>query len=152
MPNDHKATTERAQPYGGRCRPHEREKCIHLTRCPGYDNQPMRPVDEILAALPLDSTAHVTDCGYDDPGGCGCFSLPHRLQQIIEAAKAEAWDEGVTKASPHGGAYLRSLLIENPYRDVVSPPGESPLTPARATLVTDQEWQASHAAEEGSDA
>jgi len=28
----------------------------------------------------------------------------------------QAWDEGATKASPYGGAYLRSILIQNPYR------------------------------------
>lgn len=34
----------------------------------------------------------------------------------VAQVKAEAWDEGATAASPHGGAYLRSILISNPYR------------------------------------
>lgn len=41
----------------------------------------------------------------------------------VRCVKAEAWAEGAAKASPHGGAYLRSILIENPYIDVVTPPG-----------------------------
>lgn len=39
--------------------------------------------------------------------------LPTRT---VAQVKAEAWDEGATAASPHGGAYLRSILIGNPYR------------------------------------
>lgn len=52
------------------------------------------PVGEILAALPTDSTFHITDCGYDDnEGRCGCYDLPAKLQRIIDAAKAEALDD-----------------------------------------------------------
>lgn len=39
------------------------------------------------------------------------------IVDAVMPALARAWDEGAAKASPHGGGYLRSLLIENPYRD-----------------------------------
>ena len=35
---------------------------------------------------------------------------------VVMRLLAKTWDEGATKASPHGGGYLRSILIENPYR------------------------------------
>lgn len=38
------------------------------------------------------------------------------VRDLIERARAEGWDEGATAASPYGGAYLRSLLIQNPHR------------------------------------
>lgn len=57
------------------------------------------PVGEILAALPLDSTFHVADCGYDDNGGrCGCYDLPAKLQRIIDAARSEALREAADAA------------------------------------------------------
>lgn len=40
------------------------------------------------------------------------------FDRLINAVKAEAWDEGAAAASPYGGAFLRSILIYNPYRDV----------------------------------
>lgn len=43
------------------------------------------------------------------------------LVRIVNSEKAEAWDQGATKASPYGGGYLRSLLIENPYRGTDRP-------------------------------
>lgn len=39
----------------------------------------------------------------------------------VRAALAQAWDEGVMAASPHGGAYLRSFLLSNPYTPVRYP-------------------------------
>lgn len=44
------------------------------------------------------------------------YGEARRIELAIFAAREQAWDEGATKASPHGGGYLRSLLIENPYR------------------------------------
>lgn len=38
------------------------------------------------------------------------------IERIVAQHRAAAWDEGVTKASPHGGGYLRSFYAENPYR------------------------------------
>ena len=40
-------------------------------------------------------------------------------ERIVRERMARAWDEGVTKASEYGGAFLRSHLAENPYRDPV---------------------------------
>lgn len=39
-----------------------------------------------------------------------------RFDKWLASVKADAWDEGVAAESPHGGAYLRSILIGNPYR------------------------------------
>jgi hypothetical protein len=71
-------------------------------------------VDQILDVLPLDSTSHVTDCGYDDNDGrCRCYDLPSRLGKIIAAAKAEAWDEGYAVSRPRPD----TNPTPNPYRD-----------------------------------
>lgn len=52
------------------------------------------PIGEILDALPLDTTWHVTDCGYDDNDQrCGCYDLPSRLRQIVDTARADALAE-----------------------------------------------------------
>ncbi|GHJ59154.1 hypothetical protein NOK12_16720 [Nocardioides sp. OK12] len=40
------------------------------------------------------------------------------VRALIRAAQAEAWDSGAIAASPYGGGYLRSLLIQNPHRDL----------------------------------
>lgn len=42
------------------------------------------------------------------------------IERIVRERMAQAWDEGATKASEYGGAFLRSYLAENPYRDGVS--------------------------------
>lgn len=57
------------------------------------------PVGEILDALPLDTTWHVTDCGYDDNDErCGCYDLPSRLRKIVDAARADEFESGVRRA------------------------------------------------------
>lgn len=35
----------------------------------------------------------------------------------LRDVQAQAWDAGAEKASPYGGAYLRSLYASNPYRE-----------------------------------
>lgn len=35
---------------------------------------------------------------------------------VLRERDADRWDEGAKAASPYGGAYLRSILIGNPYR------------------------------------
>lgn len=40
----------------------------------------------------------------------------HDTIKAVVALLAEAWDEGCARATPHGGAYLRSFYAENPYR------------------------------------
>lgn len=51
-------------------------------------------VGEILDVLPLDSTWHVTDCGYDDNDGrCGCYDLPAKLRAIVQAHVTAALTE-----------------------------------------------------------
>lgn len=42
----------------------------------------------------------------------GAIDLPG----LLNAAKAEAWDEGAGFASPYSGGYRRSLFAQNPYR------------------------------------
>lgn len=80
------------------------------------------PVGEILDALPLDSTFHVTDCGYDDNDRrCGCYVLPSRLQAAVDkavaAALAEAADaieaSGAVCANAHGNRCIGAIA----YRD-----------------------------------
>ena len=47
------------------------------------------------------------------------YAHPNDWQRRYREAReelAEAWDKGAAFASPHGGAYLRSILISNPYR------------------------------------
>ena len=58
-------------------------------------------------------------CGhfsFDLEGNCMRCADEARIREL----QAQAWDEGAAKASPHGGAYLRSFYAENPYR--ASPP------------------------------
>lgn len=75
--------------------------------------------DAVRAALP--GVATCSRCGitpvinprpHDDIVVC-----EKCMHEVAEDLLADAWDEGATKASPHGGGYLRSLLIENPYRE-----------------------------------
>lgn len=36
---------------------------------------------------------------------------------LLALMLAAAWEQGARTASPYGGGYLRSILIENPYLD-----------------------------------
>lgn len=56
--------------------------------------------------LTVDHERHVADALLASPA----------LARLLDEARAEAWDEGARAASPHGGAYLRSLYAVNPYR------------------------------------
>lgn len=51
------------------------------------------------------------------------------VRDLIEAAQADAWEKGATKASSWGGAYLRSILLLNPYRKATRGPQTAPLAP-----------------------
>lgn len=92
-------------------------------------------VGEILDALPLDTTFHVTDCGYDDNDGrCGCGDLPAKLRAIVArhvatalhaaADRIEEAGRSIAAIGPIGDA-ARNGFIEA--AEIVRPsPGQTP--------------------------
>ena len=74
---------------------------LHVTtdRVPGLNPGPVLTADGASVEVAADAVLAL---------------LPGRPEAEV---KAEAWDEGAAAASPYGGAFLRSILIYNPYRD-----------------------------------
>ena len=72
-------------------------------------------VGEILDALPLDATFHVTDCGFDDDGRCGCYDLPSALRRIVAAHIAAAEQRGREDNEDHGLCYVHGSKALDAY-------------------------------------
>lgn len=54
--------------------------------------------------------------------------LAKALEEPVRELLVKAWDEGASKASHIKGAYLRSILIENPYWEPIPRIPELPVT------------------------